>query len=205
MGKVKQQMNWNDWIKKILGEPVSNTSQSMCDDCVSVNASMAYNAGLKAQIIRTTDGKCCEWCNSLAGVYDYADLDKNAEVFHRHNHCGCTVTYKCGKTYPDVHSKQILSGDDAAKIEARKTVGQISEEEEKKKIEARKTVGLSDEQKERDKEIQEAFDSSGVKHNKVNINKKKLFRRLSRQAKSRRKKIFDKENPYWKDFFSDGQ
>lgn len=120
--------------KKILGEPVSNTSQSMCDDCVSVNASMAYNAGLKAQIIRTTDGKCCEWCNSLAGVYDYADLDKNAEVFHRHNHCGCTVTYKCGKTYQNAHSKQILSENEAAKVEEGKAIGQISDEKERKKV-----------------------------------------------------------------------
>lgn len=62
------------------------------------------------------------------------NLDKNAEVFHRHNHCGCTVTYKCGKTYQNAHSKQILSENEAAKVEEGKAIGQISDEKERKKV-----------------------------------------------------------------------
>ena len=83
----------------ILGAPVVNFSQNVVDNHIKANAEFHYKSGLKAKVVRTTNGKCCEWCDKLAGVYFYPKVDKN--VFRRHDRCDCTVDY-----YPGDGKKQ---------------------------------------------------------------------------------------------------
>ena len=111
---------------KTLTQQVENLSVATVDDSVKVNAKAHYNAGLSPKIVRLTDGKCCKWCDKLAGVYDYSKVNNTGnDVFRRHANCGCQVVYDPadGTKWQDAHSKRLLSADESAKIEARKTVG----------------------------------------------------------------------------------
>lgn len=79
----------------VLGEPVINASQSIVDDFIEENAAFHLDAGLKPKIVRSVVGGCCEWCQNLAGTYDYSpDMDRS--VFRRHNRCRCTTEYNPG-------------------------------------------------------------------------------------------------------------
>lgn len=86
------------------GAPVENVAKSFHDDYMKKNAEFRSDAGLKCYINRVTDGKCCEWCNRLAGRYVYGE--EPHDVFRRHDNCGCTVTYECGRQRQDVWSKK---------------------------------------------------------------------------------------------------
>ena len=79
---------------------------------------------LSPKIERLTNGKCCAWCDKLAGVYDYESVkDTGNNVFRRHRHCRCIVNYvpEKGKRQ-DVWSKQWIDSDKADKIEERKAI-----------------------------------------------------------------------------------
>lgn len=79
----------------VLAEPVINASQSIVDDFIEENAAFHLDAGLKPKIVRSVVGGCCEWCQNLAGTYDYSpDMDRS--VFRRHNRCRCTTEYNPG-------------------------------------------------------------------------------------------------------------
>ena len=97
-----------DDIAYMLGEPVINFSQSVVNDAVRENADFQYKAGLSPKIIRTSTGKCCEWCDKLAGIYDYeAVSDTGNNVFRRHKYCRCLVEYAPGDgKRQNVHTKQ---------------------------------------------------------------------------------------------------
>lgn len=95
-----------DNIIAAIEDQIINLSQSAIDDTVKANADFQYNSGLSPKIIRKTSGKCCEWCNNLAGTYSYPDVPK--DVYRRHNNCRCTVEYDPGdgkKKRQDVWSK----------------------------------------------------------------------------------------------------
>lgn len=47
----------------------------------------AKESGKYPRVIRTTNGKTCKWCQSLAGVYD----EPNADAFKRHGGCNCKI------------------------------------------------------------------------------------------------------------------
>lgn len=97
-----------DEIAYMLGEPVINFSQSVVNDAVRENADFQYKAGLSPKIIRTSTGKCCVWCDKLAGIYDYeAVSDTGNNVFRRHKYCRCLVEYAPGDgKRQNVHTKQ---------------------------------------------------------------------------------------------------
>lgn len=79
------------------------------DDTVHENADFQHESGLNPKIVRTVVGKCCEWCNKIAGVYYYADIKqkKNHDVFKRHKHCNCKVEYLPGDgRRQNVHTKK---------------------------------------------------------------------------------------------------
>lgn len=102
-----------DDIAYMLGEPVINFSQSVVNDAVRENADFQFKAGLSPKIIRTSTGKCCEWCDKLAGIYDYeAVSDTGNNVFRRHKHCRCLVEYSPGDgKRQNVHTKQWKSSE----------------------------------------------------------------------------------------------
>lgn len=82
----------------ILMDQVENFMEGYVDDFVRENARFQYEAGLEPKVIRTAAGKCCKWCDNLAGTYNYEDVkDKGNDVWRRHRNCHCTVDYDPGK------------------------------------------------------------------------------------------------------------
>lgn len=75
-----------------LQAPVENFAVHTVDDTVRHNAKIQYDAGLQPKIVRTSNGKCCPWCESLVGEYDYPV--SNPEVYQRHENCNCVVEYR---------------------------------------------------------------------------------------------------------------
>ena len=101
---------------KALTQQVENFSMATVDDSVKENADAHYEAGLYPKIRRITDGKCCEWCSSLAGTYEYGEVRNTGnDVFRRHPNCGCQVLYdpSDGSRWQDVHSKKDLSAEES--------------------------------------------------------------------------------------------
>lgn len=108
-------------VKWLLGEPIVNFTQSIVDDSIKVNAEFHEKAGLRPKIIRTSVGKCCKWCQSLAGSYDYPNVPH--DVYRRHQNCRCTVNYKPGDgRRQNVWTKKVVKPIDSAIIEARKSL-----------------------------------------------------------------------------------
>ena len=93
--------------KWLLNEPIKNFTQAVVDETIRKNADLHAKAGLSPKIERYTNGKCCDWCDKLAGIYNYEDVkDTGNDVFRRHRHCDCIVIYdpKNGKKKHIVHS-----------------------------------------------------------------------------------------------------
>lgn len=80
--------------EKSFLDALSTNSKAIVNEFVRQNADFHYNSGLSPKIIRTTNGKPCQWCKSLAGVYNYSKIrvDGN-DVFKRHSNCNCIVVY----------------------------------------------------------------------------------------------------------------
>lgn len=102
-------------VQKRMTIPIINLTESFFDDFILLNADFRYKAGLKPQIIRTLKGKACDWCKSLAGVYDYGEIGINSDVFKRHQNCHCQVIYKTIKYKQDVWSKKITTLEKSSK------------------------------------------------------------------------------------------
>lgn len=82
-----------DEVKKYLGDPVVNFSQSVVDDSIQSNAEFHSRTGMNPKIVRRAEYGACEWCVALEGVYDYPC---DPEVFQRHENCRCTTEYEPG-------------------------------------------------------------------------------------------------------------
>lgn len=81
---------------RLLDEPIVTLTQAFYDDHVRVNAEERFRAGMAPKIVRTASFKCCDWCASLDGTYDYEDVSNTGnDVFRRHECCRCTVAYYC--------------------------------------------------------------------------------------------------------------
>lgn len=93
-----------DEVIRWLGEPIINNSEAFFDDFVRANADFRTNVGLKSTITRTVVSGCCQWCEDLAGTYDYDTVPP--EVYQRHEFCRCTVTFQSKKTSQNVWTKK---------------------------------------------------------------------------------------------------
>ena len=122
VNKVSAAERYED-VAAVLDEPIKTFSRSVVDDTLRANVNFQGKAGLTPKIIRKTSGKCCEWCEAVAGVYKYPDVPK--DVYRRHSFCRCTVDYDpgSGKKRQDVWSKAWYTPEEDAKIEMRKTIG----------------------------------------------------------------------------------
>lgn len=79
-----------DEVKWILKDPVANFSRSVMDDFIMTNADFHAKAGLKPKITRYVNSEHCDWCDKLAGTYDYP-VDRI--IYARHENCDCVVEY----------------------------------------------------------------------------------------------------------------
>lgn len=98
--KLSNAENFTD-VQWLLNEPIVNFSQSVVDDTIETNAKAQAQAGLRVTLYRRAEGGCCEWCNSLAGIYHVArGGELPHEVFQRHERCRCHVSYNGQKLKP---------------------------------------------------------------------------------------------------------
>lgn len=81
-------------IEKTFYDQLTNFSQNVVDESIKVNADLLYNAGVETVIIRQVNGKCCDWCEEVAGVYDYDEVSNTGnDVWRRHENCRCTIDF----------------------------------------------------------------------------------------------------------------
>jgi hypothetical protein len=81
-------------VKWLLDEPIVNFSESIVDSAIKANASLHDKAGLRPVIVRKSTGKCCDWCEEVAGSYEFSDAPD--DVFRRHEYCRCMIDYDPG-------------------------------------------------------------------------------------------------------------
>lgn len=109
--------------EKSFLDALSTNSKAIVNEFVRQNADFHYNSGLSPKIIRTTNGKPCQWCKLLAGVYNYSKIrvDGN-DVFKRHSNCNCIVVYDPSdgsNKVQNVYSKKIEYKQNQEKIKNR--------------------------------------------------------------------------------------
>lgn len=105
-----------DQTKWIIGDgPVSNLAMHSVDQTIQANAEFITKSGRRARIRRRSEANCCDWCENLAGEWDYGEEPK--DVYRRHNNCRCVVEYIVdGKAQnvwnkSDVHPDKYIHGD----------------------------------------------------------------------------------------------
>lgn len=107
VGRMAKYESFEDaaWM---LEEPVQTAALGVTDNTLRKNADFQYKAGMKPKIIRTCESDACEWCQMLAGEYDYEEVkDRSNPVWQRHNNCYCEITYEPGEGRTnDVDSNQ---------------------------------------------------------------------------------------------------
>ena len=86
---------------------IENISSGFYDSFVEDNARAAGLSGARSVITRKSIGRCCDWCDSLIGTWDYSAGEYPEDVFRRHQNCTCIVTVSTGKRhYQDVWTKK---------------------------------------------------------------------------------------------------
>ena len=113
-----------DNVAWLLGAPIQNFVESVADDMVRENVEFHARAGLGPKIRRVAAPGCCEWCDALAGTYDYDSAP--ADVYRRHERCTCNVEYDPSDStgmVQNVWSKRWHDPNAAALIDYRSTVG----------------------------------------------------------------------------------
>lgn len=130
--------------KWLLNEPIVNFTLSVVDETIRKNADLHSKAGLSPKIERYTNGKCCDWCDKLAGIYNYEDVKNTGnEVFRRHRHCDCLVIYdpKNGSKRTNVHTHKPV--DDNTEKEKRIRLNEEKIAKDKIKKILKKDVGFN--------------------------------------------------------------
>lgn len=103
VNRLSSEVNFDD-VKWILKAPVANFSRSVMDDFIMTNADFHAKAGLKPKITRYVNSEHCDWCDKLAGTYDYP-VDRI--IYARHENCDCVVEYhpRDGRGIQNSHTK----------------------------------------------------------------------------------------------------
>ena len=84
-----------DKVKWILDEPIVNFHSAIVDAAIKANADFHSKAGLNPVLHRIAAPSCCEWCDNLAGRYDYEDAPD--DIYRRHERCRCRVDFDPGE------------------------------------------------------------------------------------------------------------
>lgn len=87
-----------DDVAFLTGADVAgNVMRSVVQDNINENARFHSKAGLKNKLIRHTGSNgCCEWCQSMAGEYDYGT--EPSDFWAIHKDCTCWIEYRVGRT-----------------------------------------------------------------------------------------------------------
>lgn len=92
--------------EKFIEEVIPNATQHFYDEEIETNAEFRADSGIKAIIKRVLVGETCQWCEELAGVYEYGKHP--SDVFRRHRNCDCIVEYITNKERTNVHTKATI-------------------------------------------------------------------------------------------------
>ena len=128
-GLIKEIAGKEDFpgFAKAFIQQTENFSMSIVDDFVKSNAEFHYQSGMAPKIHRIADSKCCEWCDALAGTYEYSKVNNTGnDVFRRHANCRCRVLFdpaENGRRIRDAHSKRDASVKELEELEKRKKYG----------------------------------------------------------------------------------
>ena len=90
-------------IKWILNEPVKTFSKNVVDQTIKKNVEFQGKSGLHPKIVRRASAGACQWCQEVAGTYEYPDVPD--DVYRRHANCDRTTEYVSGGKYQDVWTK----------------------------------------------------------------------------------------------------
>ena len=94
-----------DALAQALVERIQNFSAGVVDDSIYENAGVLARAGVKTILIRTAEANCCDWCEEVAGTYDYFEVkDKDNDVWRRHLGCKCEIDIDNGETIGRVNN-----------------------------------------------------------------------------------------------------
>ena len=94
-----------DALAQALIERIQNFSAGVVDDSIYENAGVLARAGVKTILIRTAEANCCDWCEEVAGTYDYFEVkDKDNDVWRRHLGCKCEIDIDNGETIGRVNN-----------------------------------------------------------------------------------------------------
>lgn len=74
-----------------VGEPIVNFSVHAVDMMAKRNGEFQRSVGLYSVIIRSSNGKCCPWCDQFVGEYVPG---RAGEAYARHENCNCLVEFK---------------------------------------------------------------------------------------------------------------
>lgn len=81
-------------IGPLFYDQVTNFSQNVVDQAIRDNAEVQSGAGLHPKIVRTAEAHCCQYCDDLAGTYDYDEVRATGNpVWTRHDNCRCMIEY----------------------------------------------------------------------------------------------------------------
>lgn len=94
-------------VSWMLDEPVKSFAKNVVDRTLQKNVDFQGQSGLHPKIVRRASAGACEWCQAVAGTYEYPDVPD--DVYRRHANCDCTVEYVDGGKYQDVWSKNTYS------------------------------------------------------------------------------------------------
>lgn len=92
-----------DEVSWLLNEPVKSFAKSVVDQTIKENVDFQGKSGLHPKIVRRASAGACEWCQAVAGTYEYPDVPD--DVYRRHANCDCTTEYVDGGKYQDVWTK----------------------------------------------------------------------------------------------------
>lgn len=82
-------------IERRAESATENFCRSFQDDRVKANAAFRSEAGLRATIVRSGGSKCCDWCASVEGRFDYDSAPDG--IWGRHDNCSCSVSMETGR------------------------------------------------------------------------------------------------------------
>lgn len=81
-------------IEATFYDQLANFSQNVVDDAIKANAKVISGAGVRSYVVRATEAGACPWCDDLAGIYNYDEVnDTGNDVWRRHENCRCTIAF----------------------------------------------------------------------------------------------------------------
>lgn len=89
---------------------LTNYTESVIDSKMKANYEAQGGAGLSPRVERIPVGRTCEWCDKVAGIYQYPDVPR--DVWRRHDRCNCMIQYT-----PRKGRTEVLTGDGKTWIE----------------------------------------------------------------------------------------